>query len=174
MKNEVHNEVQNENFESIQKLEKLIDGIQVAMLTSLDSRGHPHTRPMATLPAQGNGTLCFFTREHSAKVAETAQDHSVTVSYADSDKNRYVCLTGCANVTPDKDKMKELWNPLFKAWFPEGLDDPELALMKVDVESAEYWDSPSSTMVKVVGFAKAILTGKPYEGVNHGTLNVSI
>ena len=167
------NEARDSSSESIQKLGKLIDGIQVAMLTSLDARGHPHTRPMATLEIESNGTLWFFTQQHSAKVSETEHDHRVTVAYADPAKNRYVCVGGYSNLVQDKNKIKELWNPLFKAWFPEGLNDPELSLMKVDVESAEYWDSPSSTMIKLVGFAKAILTGKPYEGGNHGTLNVA-
>ena len=61
----------------------------------------------------------------------------------------------------DRSKIEELWNPLFKAWFPQGLEDPDLALLKVNVDKAEYWDSPSSKVVRLAGFLKAVATGKP-------------
>jgi general stress protein 26 len=63
----------------------------------------------------------------------------------------------------DREKAKELWNPILKAWFPEGLEDPNLALLKVSVEKAEYWDTPSGKMVQAIGFVKALATGKRYE-----------
>ncbi len=46
--------------------------------------------------------------------------------------------------------MEELWRPAYRAWFPQGLDDPPLALLKMDVEQAEYWDMLSSTMVSLL------------------------
>jgi general stress protein 26 len=72
-------------------------------------------------------------------------------------------VSGRAELVLDKQKMAELWNPVYKAWFPKGLEDPEIALLRVKVEKAEYWDMPHSAAVKVIGFAKAVLTGKPYE-----------
>jgi general stress protein 26 len=70
--------------------------------------------------------------------------------------------------------MKELWSPLHKAWFPKGLEDPKIALLRVDVDRAEYWDAPSSAAVRLFGFAKAVLTGKRYgeEGVDHQKVNL--
>jgi general stress protein 26 len=62
----------------------------------------------------------------------------------------------------DKGKMKKLWNPLYKAWFPKGLDDPDICLLRIRVESAEYWDTPSSKMVQLAGFIKAVATGERY------------
>jgi general stress protein 26 len=60
--------------------------------------------------------------------------------------------------------MEELWNPILKAWFPKGLDDPNIILLKVSVEAAEYWDSTSSTIVQVAGFIKALVTGARADG----------
>ena len=60
----------------------------------------------------------------------------------------------------DRAKMEELWSPILKAWFPEGLDDPHLCLLKVTAEQAEYWESPSGTVVQLLGFVKAIATGQ--------------
>jgi general stress protein 26 len=68
--------------------------------------------------------------------------------------------------------MEELWNPILKAWFPKGLDDPSICLLKVDVEQAEYWDSPSSTLVQVVGFVKAMVTGQRADGGENEKINL--
>ena len=32
------------------------------------------------------------------------------------------------------EKIEELWKPIYKTFFPKGLEDPELALMKISVE----------------------------------------
>lgn len=153
--------------ESLKKLAELIKGIRVAMLTTFDDQGHLHSRPMATQEAEFDGTLWFFTRADSPKVGEIDREHRVNVAYADSHKQHYVSVSGTARLVRDPAKNKELWSPLLKAWFPDGLDDPALALLRVDVERAEYWDSPSSTVVKVVGLVKALATGTPYEPGEH-------
>jgi general stress protein 26 len=115
---------------------------------------------MATQETEFDGDLWFFTDAGSPKVDEVERDERVNVSYAAPDDNRYVSISGTARLVRDRAKIKELWNPVLKAWFPEGLDDPDLALLRVRVEKAEYWDSPSSKMVQLAGFVKAIATGK--------------
>ena len=72
----------------------------------------------------------------------------------------YLSISGRAEVVKDKAKIEELWSPVLKAWFPEGLDDPHLCLLKIPVEQAEYWDAPSSKIVQLFGMAKAIATGQ--------------
>jgi general stress protein 26 len=118
---------------------------------------------MATQEAPFDGNLWFFTSAASPKVDEIEDEHHVQLSYASPEDNRYVSVSGRATVVRDRAKAEELWSPAMKAWFPDGLDDPELALLRVHVEAAEYWDSPSSTMVHIVGFVKAVSTGQPYQ-----------
>ncbi|HKV09480.1 MAG TPA: pyridoxamine 5'-phosphate oxidase family protein [Thermoanaerobaculia bacterium] len=144
----------------IEKIRDLIKGIRFAMLTTVDTDGSLRSRPMATQEAEFDGELWFFTGASSPKVDEVERNHRVNVSYAAPDDNTYVSISGTARMVRDKAKAKELWNPALKAWFPEGLDDPDLALLCVRVEKAEYWDSPSSKMVQLYGLAKAVLTGK--------------
>lgn len=146
--------------DSVEKLRELIKDIKIAMLTTTEADGTLRSRPMGTQQTEFDGDLWFFTGKSSGKVAEIQHDQHVNVSYADPGDNRYVSVSGRAELIDDKAKEKELWNPFIKAWFPQGLDDPDLTLLKVKVESAEYWDAPSSTMVNLVGFAKAVLTGK--------------
>ena len=147
----------------VKKLAKLIEGIDFAMLTTVCGDGSMRSRPMSTQQAEFDGTLWFFTRDDSAKVSEINGNPRVNVSYAKPSDQTYVSVTGTATLLRDRKKIKELWNPLHKAWFPDGVDDPHLALLRVDVDKAEYWDSPSSTVMHVIGFVKALATVKEYE-----------
>jgi len=157
---------------AVEKLAKLIKGIHFAMLATTDEFGEIHGRPMATQQADFDGTLWFLTGISTHKVAEIGRDHHVNLSYADPGSNRYVSVSGVARLVRDKQKIKELWNPIYKAWFPEGLDDPELAALQVTPTKAEYWDAPSSKVVQLVGFVKAIVTGQRARGGDHAELNL--
>ena len=159
----------NTHAENVQKLAKLIKDVRVAMLTTIEADGSLRSRPMETQQTEFDGTLWFFTWIDTAKVHEIEHDHHVNLSYAHPSDQVYVSVSGTARVVRDQAKAKELWNPLHKAWFPKGVDDPNLGLLRVDVEKAEYWDSPSSAVVQLIGFAKAIATGKPYgeEAADH-------
>jgi general stress protein 26 len=147
----------------IQHLDQLIKGIKVAMMTTVEEDGCLRSRPMWTHDRDFDGELWFFTREHTPKVGEVERDHHVSLAYADPTRERYVSVSGRGRLVLDKQKARELWNPTLRAWFPQGLDDPELALLCVRVEKAEYWDTPSSRMVQLVGLVKATLTGQKYE-----------
>lgn len=149
--------------ENIHKLGELIKEVKIAMLTTADVDGTLRSRPMATQKTAFDGTLWFFTRASSPKVDEVERAHEVNLSYAAPDSNTYVSVSGTAQLVRDKGKAEELWNPILKAWFPRGLEDPDLALLRVTVHKAEYWDSPSSTMVQIAGFVKAVATGHSYQ-----------
>ena len=161
-----------ENTGDVKKLASLIKDIGIAMRTTMESDGSLRSRPMATQKVEFDGKLWFFTREHSGKVDEVNKAHRVNVSYADPGHNKYVSVSGTADLVTDREKIKELWQPLLKAWFPKGLDDPELSLLCVHVEKAEYWDSPANVVVKLVGFVKAVTTGKSYEPGEHEKISL--
>lgn len=149
--------------EVVQHFGDLIKGIKVAMMTTVEEDGSLRSRPMWTHDRDFDGELWFFTREHSHKVDEVEHDHHVSLAYSDPTKDRYVSVSGRCRLVLDKEKARELWNPTLKAWFPDGLDDPELALLCVRVERAEYWDTPNSRMVQLAGMVKAALTGETYK-----------
>jgi general stress protein 26 len=114
---------------------------------------------MGTQQVEFDGDLWFFTGASTPKAQEIEKDRNVNVSYAEPKANKYVSVSGLATVVHDRQKAQELWNPLFKTWFPKGLDDPNLALLKVTVTQAEYWDAPSSSFVSLAGFVKVLATG---------------
>ncbi|HEX8524976.1 MAG TPA: pyridoxamine 5'-phosphate oxidase family protein [Tepidisphaeraceae bacterium] len=143
------------------KLWKMIKGIQTAMLTTACPDGSLRSRPMATQRKEFDGNLWFFTGVSSEKVHEIENDQHVNLAYADPSKDRYVSVSGTGRIVRDRQKMKELWNPIVKAYFPGGLDDPEIALLRVTVNQAEYWDAPGGRMIQLFGIVKAAVTGKP-------------
>jgi general stress protein 26 len=157
--------------ESIKKLNDLIKDVKVAMLTTIDW-GILRSRPMQTQEFDFAGDLWFFTSSETHKTEEIEKDRRVNVSYAAPDSNTYVSVTGTAEIVKDRAKIEELWNPIYKAWFPDGLEDPNLVLLKVAVEQAEYWDAPSSTLVQVAGFVKAMVTGERADGGENRKINL--
>jgi len=148
---------------TIEKFTDLIGDIRFAMLTTVGPDGSLRSRPMATLKTDFDGDLWFFTADDSPKVEEIIEEHHVGLAYANPSSQKYVSVSGLASVVHDRERAKELWTPAAKAWFPAGVDDPHLGLLRVRVQTIEYWDSPSSKMVQLYGFAKAVLTGKPLE-----------
>lgn len=146
--------------DTTRKLSALVDGIGTAMLTTVAPDGGLRSRPMAT---QGrgleNGEVWFFTGDRSGKVAEIDAEHEVNLAYAEPKAQRYVSLSGRARVLHDPERAKQLWSPEVKAWFPGGPDDPHLALLRVRVHSAEYWDAPSGKMASLYALAKSKLGG---------------
>ncbi len=149
-----------ERAESIAKIRELIKDIRVAMLMTVAPDGTLHSRPMMTQEPEFDGTLWFLTGKDTAKAGEVAEHRRVNASYADPDDHRYVSLSGLATLVEDGEKARQLWSPAYRAWFPDGLDDPNLVLLRVDVEAAEYWDAASGRMVALAGFLKALVTGR--------------
>jgi general stress protein 26 len=161
-----------EQVKDIEQVADLIRGIRVAMLTTVGSDGELHGRPMATQDLDFDGTLWFFTAAGSAKADALSQDPRVAVAYSDEPRSRYVSLSGTARVVRDQKKIRELWKPILKAWFPKGLDDPELALLEVTVTGGEYWDAPSSRLVRLARMVQGALTGSGMPAGEHGHVDL--
>lgn len=157
--------------DAIEKLRELIEDIDFAMLTTIAGRKF-RSRPMSTQKFEFDGDLWFFTSDKTHKVEEIEADNRVSVAYAKPEDNHYVSVFGRAEVVKDRAKIEELWNPILKAWFPDGLDDPTLCLLKISVEEAEYWDSPNSTLVQIAGFVKALVTGQEADGGEYGKVKM--
>ncbi len=153
------------------KIWAMIKDIRFAMLTSEDG-GVLRSRPMAAAQTDFDGILWFFTRASSHKVAEVQGDPHVNVSYADPDHQNYVSLSGTATLVRGQGDIDAHWSEAMRTWFPKGKSDPDIALLRVDVSQAEYWDAPNSTMVHAIGYVKAVLTGQSPHPGDHGTVKL--
>ena len=144
-----------------QKLREMIKDIDFCMLTTVDENNDLHSRPMSlNSEVDQEGNLWFFTYGNSHKASEVKRVPKCNVSFADPDDHRYVSISGLSEVVRDKAKIKELWKPELKAWFPKGIDEPDIALLRLSIEKAEYWDSPGGTVAHVISFVSALVTGK--------------
>jgi general stress protein 26 len=157
--------------EAIRDLAKRIKGIRFALLTTHGEGGRLLSRPMTTIEAEFDGELWFFTGADT-EVAREIQTHpEVNVAYTDN-QSLWISVSGKAHVLRDEAKMQELWNPAVKAYFPDGLEDPNLRLIRIDAEWAEYWDAPASKLVQAFNIAKAVITGKRDKQGEHGEVEL--
>ncbi len=144
---------------AIKLLSEKIKGIRIAMLTSVEADGTVHSRPMATLDVPFDGDLWFFTYADAPKVGDVRHDQHVNLAYVKEDDNRYVSVSGMAQLVRDRARIDQYWKPFLQAWFPKGSGDPNLALLKVTVRQAQYWDGPSSFVGEALVIAKDLITG---------------
>ena len=162
------------NASELQKLWEMIKDIRFGMLTARHGNGHLHSRPMTTQNRSlDEPVLWFFASRSTEPAADTANDPRVNVSYVDPGQDRYVSVTGNVRIIEDPEKKKALWNMPTQAWFPNGPLDPDVALLEVQIEHAEYWDVKSSKPVQLYAMAKAALTGtRPDFDSEHGELRL--
>ncbi len=143
-----------------QTIWNLIKDSRIGMLTTED-RGRLRSRPMGLCQNDfDDGCLWFFTRADSPKAQQVDADHQVNVAFSNVDDGNFVSMAGRAERIDDRAAIDVHWNAMVKVWFPDGKDDPQLQLLKVHVDQAEYWDAPSSRMVVAFDYLKARATGE--------------
>lgn len=130
--------------DAVRTLGEKIRGFTIAMMTTIEDDGTLHTRPMATPDTEFSGDLWFFTLASAPTVGELEHDRHVSISYAKPDDNLYVSVAGTAQLVRDRQRMQDLWQDSLRTWFPRGLEDPDLALLRVQAQRAQYWDGTSS------------------------------
>lgn len=152
------------------KIAEMVKGIRIAMMTTLAPDGSIDARPMAVPAASKDtsfdGTFWFLTRHSSDKVGELQRDRHVTLTFAEPSESKYISLKGRATVSYDRAKIHELWNPMYKAWFPNGEDDPEIAVVRVDVSEGDFWEASDS---KLIVYAKYLAAAVTHGSVPVGT-----
>jgi len=145
---------------ALKKFKKLAEKIRTCMFITNTTTEHEHTRPMATIEVEDNGTLWFFTDIRSIKVEELSMDRTVHLTYAHPGKESYLDVWGTASVITDEQQIKDKWSPIIKAWFPDGVDDPNLSLLKVQPTECYYWDNGTGKMVEFFKMVASMVTGK--------------
>ncbi|TFV67810.1 UNVERIFIED_ORG: pyridoxamine 5'-phosphate oxidase [Bacillus sp. AZ43] len=147
--------------EQTRKVAELISGERFAFLTTITIDGKLTSRPMTLQQVEFDGDLWFFAERDGNPAKHVAASPQVNVGVGSG--GSWVSLTGDAVVVDDPAKKRELWNSAVEAWFPQGPDDDSVVLIKVEGESAEYWDAPGGRLATAFSFAKAKLTGQRIE-----------
>ena len=110
-------------------------------------------RPMATQEVDEEGNIWFISDQNSNKNKEIDNDSKVQLFYSHTSNYEYLSIFGSAEIINDRSKIEELWTPMAKTWFKEGVDDPNIRLIKVKPEDAYYWDTKNNKMVSLIKFA---------------------
>jgi general stress protein 26 len=160
------------NEDAVKKIKDFVNDIKVCMFCTKVTDVPFRTRPMATLEVDDEGNLWFFTGKSSDKNDEIKDNDTVQLIYAKNSDAHFLTITGQATVVHDKAKKDELWNPIVKAYFPEGKEDPDLALIKIKPEAAHYWDTVYGKMVTWLKMATSAVTGNRADVGVEGKLKV--
>jgi general stress protein 26 len=149
---------------------EMLERFETGMLCTNQPDGTLRARPMAVAEVQDNGDVLFVAGLGSAKIEEVLKDPGVVVTF--QSRSRYHSLSGRAEFVADEAAVERVWRPEWKAWFPEGKDDPRLVLLHVRATEAEYWDESGMRGVRFAfEAAKAALKGKrahPSDVEEHG------
>jgi general stress protein 26 len=167
MKNEA------QTTEDLKKLGQLIDGIEVAMLTTHAADGSMVSRPLQTLEFDASGELVFFTGADSHKIDELTDDPDVNLAYANPKKQVYVSVRGRARIDRDRATIDRLWSAPQKIFFPQGKDDPNLVVLRIRVRDAAYWESAGNFIARALNFASGMISKDPSDLGEHGKLSGS-
>jgi general stress protein 26 len=162
-----------EHQQATAKLAALIRDIPVAMLTTRTADGTLRSRPMINVNDKFQGDLWFFTRNDAPLVADVEADSGVNVSFTSINDRQHVSASGRASITQDRKRIELLWNDACDRWFENGVDDPKLALICVDVAQGEYWDVEDNGMVAAKGFLKQLAGRKSVPPVDHAVIDWS-
>ena len=161
--------IEQQTASDLKKLGSLMEDSRISMMTTLDEDDRLVSRPMTPLKMDTQGVIWFFVDVNSNK---TDQLDRVNLSFSDDGDSTYVSIAGHGIVSDDRAKMRELWTPFMKPWFPEGVESSHLGLLKVVPQTVEYWDSTHSKMVRMFAVAASVIAAKPIAMGEHGQINL--
>ena len=156
--------------ESISKVTDIINDSRIGMLTTINVEGALVSRPLAVQDVLDDGDMWFFTGLGTSQVFQVRVDPRVNVSFGN--RTEWVSVAGTAEVVTDRAKIHEMWNQVVEAWFPDGPDTPEVCLLRVDSDSAEYWTSPGGTAATVLQWVKSKVTHSRMSVGESGTVEL--
>ena len=127
-------------------------------------------RPMSVLKVYNDGTLWFLSAKDSSKNQEILAKDSVKLYFQGSPHSDFLFLSGTASISDDKEKIEELWTPLAKAWFTEGINDPRISVIKVVPDNGFYWDNKHGNLIAGAKMMFGALTGQTTDDSIEGKL----
>ena len=151
------------NEDAVSKLRELISEIHLGMMTTHDGE-NLRSRPMALIGLESSGDMWFITSSKTHKVDEIQKYPQSNISFVDNNSQKYVSVSGKLSIVNDRKRLESCWKPAYKAYFPRGMEDKDLCLLKFTIEQAEYWDSSESAMKVVHGFIQPVSRDQPIEG----------
>ncbi len=160
------------NEEAIAKLKEIAEDVGICMFCTELNNVPFSTRPMGLQEVDEYGNLWFLSSADSNKNFEIKVDEKVQLIFAKSTNSHYLSVYGEATIYKDKNTIEEMWNPIAKAWFKEGKDDPNVTVIRVSPITSYYWDTKNGKIVSMIKIAIAAVTGISTGGGQEGKLDV--
>ncbi|HUR12304.1 MAG TPA: pyridoxamine 5'-phosphate oxidase family protein [Flavitalea sp.] len=129
-------------------------------------------RPMAVQKMDEKGNFWFLSANDSHKNAEIKKDPHVQLLFQGSAHSDFLSVYGEASISTDKALIKELWEPIIKTWFTDGVDDPRITVIKVSAQEGYYWDNKHGNAIAIMKMAAGAVMGKTMDDSIEGTLRV--
>jgi general stress protein 26 len=161
------------NKEAIFKLQNLVDDIMICLFcTNLKTDNGSTCRPMTALKVCDQGSIWFFSEKKSEKNKEISADKMVQLFFSYPSIGSYLIVNGEAEIILDKTKMEDSWKHVAKIWFKEGINDPNISIIKVTPSDAYYWDLDGNRMINFLKSVVSVVTGANLVTGNQGALTV--
>jgi len=157
--------------EAIDKMKQLAEDAKLCVLVTGFDKYPPASRPMATQEVDEDGTFWFFSSAKSDKNRDIHRDNRVHLIYSNRGDSEFLSVYGKAEIVHDRDKAKKLWNVFLTTWFNQGVDDPDLTLIKVTPDQGHYWDTKHNKMVQSLKIVIGAIRGKMMDDGIEGEIN---
>lgn len=138
-----------EQEDAFTRFAAMVRGMHFSMLTTIAADGSLRSRPMSTQDQSTDGTLWFLVAAASGAAEDLDTRPDINLAFSSPDEQRWVSVSGRASITDDRARIRELWNPLYEAWFPAGPGDPNVRVVKVEIGDIHHWDATSSRMLQL-------------------------
>jgi general stress protein 26 len=159
--------------EAIEKLKELVEKTSTCFFCSNIRTNNPFaTRPMAVQKVDDDGTLWFLSSDDSHKNSDISKNPFVQLLFQGSAHSDFLNIYGIATANKDKEKIKELWEPIMKTWFTDGEDDSRITVIKVEPSEAYYWDTKHGNAVAFLKMAVGAAIGTTLDDSIEGKLRV--
>ncbi len=159
--------------DAIKKIKELTDKAPSCFFcTDIETGKSFSTRPMSVQQVDDEGNLWFMSANDSHKNEEIKNDFAVQLLFQGSSYSDFMSLYGRAGITENKEKIKELWKPIMKTWFTEGIDDPRISVIKVTPEEGYYWDTKHNMAIGLLKRITGAIIGKTMDDSIEGNLTV--
>ena len=158
---------------AIKKIKEIIDSAKSCFFCTTKGGGLSNgVRPMSVQKVDDQGNCWFLSAKDSNKNIELAQDKLVNLYFQGSAHSDFLHLTGIAEITDDTKIIKELWEPVLRAWFTEGENDPRISAIKFTPQSGYYWDNKHGNIVAGAKILAGAVLGKTLDDSIEGSLRL--
>jgi general stress protein 26 len=144
---------------NMEELRKIMGKFKTAMLVTSASDGKLRGRPMAIQQREDDQSIWLATSDQSDKVQDVAANPVCAVLCHDGERSpTYVSMSGDATIVRDAAKIRELWDPAWRLWFPEGPDEKDIVLLHFTPSHVEYADPAGGKAGVILSAMKRLVT----------------